>query len=238
MELLNTEKKNIIQQTYSSNNSNNNKDKKKKNRNNDNQIGRTMCLLLRHQAKEFNLDMDKLGFVKINDLFKCKPLIKFKLTRERLDEIVKEDEKGRYEIKDDLIRCVQGHSIKINPEDTLEALTINDIFDFPVVVHGTYYEGWKFIKETGLNRMTRTCVHFAIGYINDKDVISGMRTSCEVYVEINMLTVFFNDIKLYKSKNNVILCPGKEDGAIPSKYFKIVTDKNKECLFNPRYLVS
>jgi len=197
MELLKKDNVKIIDQVNKK--SKNNDKQGKQDKSKDTNISKSMALLLRHQAKEFNLVMDKYGFVKINDLIKCGPLAKYKIDMEKIESIVKNDQKGRYEIKDDLIRAVQGHTIPLNPEDTLEPITIDDVFNYPVVVHGTYYDGWKFIKDTGLNKMQRTCVHFAIGYIDDKEVISGMRTSCEVYVEINMVQIFFNDIKLFRS---------------------------------------
>lgn len=54
------------------------------------------------------------------------------------------------------------------------------------VVHGTYYRHWPSIKEQGLSRMNRTHIHFAPGLPGDSAVISGMRTSCQLYIWINL----------------------------------------------------
>lgn len=53
-----------------------------------------------------------------------------------------------------------------------------------------------------------------------KGVISGMRSSCEVIVEINMARAMLEgNIPFYESENKVILSPGI-NGVIPSKYFR------------------
>jgi RNA:NAD 2'-phosphotransferase (TPT1/KptA family) len=60
------------------------------------------------------------------------------------------------------IRAVQGHTIK-TIEDDLLLVKITDPHLYPVVVHGTDYKAWEFIKASGLKTMGRNHVHFAIG---------------------------------------------------------------------------
>ena len=81
---------------------------------------------------------------------------------------------------------------------------------YNIVVHGTYYEPMKFIMKGGLNKMGRTAIHFAIGLPDNSGVISGMRSSCQVVIEINMPKAMYGEHKLpfYVSNNNVILCEG------------------------------
>ena len=53
--------------------------------------------------------------------------------------------------------CAQGHSLKtVKDEDILTP--INNIFEYPTIVHGTYYQAWELIKKTGLNRMNRNSI--------------------------------------------------------------------------------
>ena len=88
-----------------------------------------------------------------------------------------EDETKGYKI-----RAVQGHSIKVIDEEAIYEL-IEDPSEFPTVVHGTDLKAWtNFIRFSGLNRMGRTHIHFAKGLPGDKDVISGMRSLCEVII--------------------------------------------------------
>jgi 2'-phosphotransferase len=199
-------------------------------------IGKTMCYLLRHQAQEHGLLIESNGFVKLADLLQSAPMKKLKVTTDQVLEIVRTDEKGRYELVDRpplFIRAVQGHSIKsVKDEDILNL--IENIFQYPVVVHGTYYEAWEKIKLTGLNRMTRNSIHFSIGYKEEDHVISGMRQNCQVYVEINAIQSFYNDLKFYVSKNKVVLSPGNE-GVIAPQFFKKVVDNTGKTLYSQKY---
>ena len=68
-----------------------------------------------------------------------------------------------------------------------------------------------------------TILDFAKGLPGDNQVISGMRYSCNVIIEIDMAKAIKDGYKFYKSLNDVILCPGKgEDGALPPTYFSKV----------------
>ena len=62
----------------------------------------------------------------------------------------------------------------------------------------------------------------AIGMPGKKGVISGMRNSSEVVVEINMVkAIKEGQIPFFISENKVILSGGiGEKGFIPSKYFR------------------
>lgn len=71
--------------------------------------------------------------------------------------------------------------------------------------------------------MNRNHVHFAIGEKGDKNVISGMRGNCEVYIELDMSKAMADGMIFYISKNKVVLSAGF-DKVIPPKYFKKVTD--------------
>lgn len=101
------------------------------------------------------------------------------------------------------------------------------------MIHGTFYRNWDIIKINGLSRMRRNHVHFAVGLPSSKEVISGMRNFCEVYIYLNVNLALKDGIKLYKSSNGVILSPGNQEGVIESKYFlKVVDAKTGKFLIN------
>ena len=75
--------------------------------------------------------------------------------------------------------------MKVIKDDELLTL-IEFPWNFDTVVHGTYKEAWNIIKDKGLNRMAWNHIHFAIGYSMKDGVISGMRSSCDIFIEINM----------------------------------------------------
>ncbi|XP_052270010.1 pre-mRNA-splicing factor CWC22 homolog [Dreissena polymorpha] len=75
--------------------------------------------------------------------------------------------------------------------------------------------------------MKRNHIHMAMGEPGDNCVTSGMRSSCEVTIRIDLKKAMEDGIKFFVSANNVILSPGNEDGLIPPKYFELVMDRKK-----------
>jgi 2'-phosphotransferase len=69
---------------------------------------------------------------------------------------------------------------------TEELLTrINNPFQYSQVIHGTYRDPLPLIMQNGLNKMGRNHMHLAVG-LPGNGVISGMRASCQIVVEINI----------------------------------------------------
>lgn len=79
--------------------------------------------------------------------------------------------------------------------------------------------------QTGLNRMTRNHMHLAIG-LPGNGVISGMRTSCQIVIEINIVKAMFgpHQMPFHISSNKVVLAEGLQDGSLPVEYFRYVLD--------------
>jgi 2'-phosphotransferase len=94
----------------------------------------------------------------------------------------------------------------VNTEELLAKITDPSLY--PKVVHGTFIKFWGLIKEGGLNRMTRNHIHFAPGTPKEEGVISGMRSSCDIIIEIDMAAAIKDGISFYISSNNVILTEG------------------------------
>ena len=72
-----------------------------------------LCYLLRHAPDSVGLDMDKHGWVRIEQLIENVNAGKASLTRNLLEKIVDADDKGRFRISPDgvYIKACQGHSI-------------------------------------------------------------------------------------------------------------------------------
>ena len=172
--------------------------------------------------------MDSGGWVLIDDLLQYLNRGNKKVSLDLINEIVNNNEKKRYDVKNEnglnYIRAAQGHTLEaVKTEDLLTP--IENPFIFSTVLHGTYKEPLPLIMKGGLNKMARNHVHMAIA-MNKDGVISGMRNSCEVVVEVNMAKAMYSQHKIpfYISTNQVILSPGTESGAIPPVYFRSVLD--------------
>lgn len=187
---------------------------------------KTLSWLLRHGAKKEGLTISEDGYVLVEELLTHKNCRS--ITVEQLHEIVDTCAKQRYGLKETenghlYIRANQGHSKGIiKTELLLEAIT--DAAEHSVVCHGSYYEAWPLIQKSGLSRMSREHVHFSAFEPDSKATISGMRTSCEIVIYIDMAAAMRDGIKFYKSSNIVILTDGNATGLVPFKYFTKVID--------------
>ncbi|KAF9586580.1 tRNA 2'-phosphotransferase 1 [Lunasporangiospora selenospora] len=80
--------------------------------------------------------------------------------------------------------------------------------------------------------MNRNHIHMAVGLPGENGVISGMRGSCNMYIYIDTEKAFQDEIKFYRSSNNVILSDGKNgDGIIPPLYFQKVVKSSGEVIY-------
>lgn len=189
-------------------------------------FSKKLSLVLRHRAAELGIPIAQNGLVAWQSL-KSLPYFKH-LDDYTLGCLVRDCPKQRFrvELADDgstiLIGANQGHSMEGIEADLVP---ITDVKDCPVAVHGTYYKGWDGIKVSGLSRMARQHIHFAQGLPGDSNVISGMRSSAQVLVYLDVAKCLANGVPLFRSRNGVILSPGVGNtGSIPVEYFERVVD--------------
>jgi 2'-phosphotransferase len=188
-------------------------------------FSRHLTRVLRHSAVEDGIPIDPAGWVEV-DVLLARPEFAG-LTMGLVEQIVRECAKQRYALRtaDDgkaYIRANQGHSLGV-PD--LDLVPITSAADAPIVVHGTYYSAWTAIQKEGLKRMNRQHIHFAIGRPGQNGVISGMRTSAQVLIYLNVARCLKDNVSLLRSANNVILCPGGPDnGPLPPSYFQWAED--------------
>ncbi len=84
-------------------------------------MSKTLSMILRHQAVKMGLEITADGYVKIAELFKLDIMQKFSPTIEKLQDVVSDNDKKRFEISADglSIRAVQGHTIKVWTNETI-----------------------------------------------------------------------------------------------------------------------
>lgn len=196
-------------------------------------VSKFLSYLLRHGAEKHKLHMSSDGFVQINEIIELSQSKSYNLDTKKIEQIVNQNDKKRFELKTDndgnyLIRASQGHSLKnLDEAQLLKEITNPD--DFRILVHGTFNENWKVIKNEGLKIMNRNHVHFAIGFPNDESVISGMRKSCQIFIEIDLKMAMEDGMKFFISSNKVVLSSGI-NGVISPKYFKTVKNQKYQVI--------
>ena len=115
-------------------------------------VSRLMAYILRHSPEEFGLKPDERGFVLLDELVRALKTAYPDVDGEFILEIVKNDPKGRYEIKDGKIRARYGHSYPVS-------LDHGEDMESRVLYHGTPRRNLKSILREGLKPMKRQFVH-------------------------------------------------------------------------------
>ena len=178
-----------------------------------------MTFLLRHSLFEH---MDKGGWIDIQIVLdylnnKNKEQNKNEITLQTIVDYVKNDTKQRFQIKDNKIRAVQGHSKNNVLEDDYiyTKLTINNIQTLKPILHFTFKRNLDSIIQNGLQPINRDCIHFVPN--GDKN-LARKNTNCILEFDAERWILDGNTI--YQAANNVILV--KADKIDFREYLKIV----------------
>ena len=161
-------------------------------------LSKFLSLVLRHNPKLIELDLDKNGWAKVEDLItKCKTKGKI-FDFEELKYIVQNCNKQRYTFNEDLtkIRANQGHSINVDLEFEPKKPPA-------ILFHGTAGKNLESILENGLIKQSRQHVHLSLDL--DTAINVGQRHGKVVVLEIKSGEMYKAGYTFYLSKNNVWL---------------------------------
>ena len=195
---------------------------------------RALSKLLRHSADKREIPHDEMGGIKLETILGLPEFIERNVTSEQISDIVDTSDKKRFIIyKDDddntMVRAAQGHSIQISQQVALSEITLENLnslnIDIRSILHGTYYKSWSLIRQRGLNKMRRLHIHFAKGLPEDGSVVSGMRTTCELIIYLDIVAALNAGLKFYLSENGVVLTPGDNEGYLDKQFFSSVIDR-------------
>ena len=174
-------------------------------------ISKFLSLVLRHSPQTIHLNMDKNGWVEINELIhNAKQYKEIYLNTDLIKTIVETNDKQRFIISDDgeRIRANQGHSIKIDLE--LKSETPPD-----VLYHGTASRFLDDIMKYGLKPMSRQYVHLSATEEIALEV--GKRHGKPIILCINAKEMHEENYNFYLSKNKIWLT-----NEVPAKYIKLI----------------
>jgi putative RNA 2'-phosphotransferase len=173
-----------------------------------NKLSKRLALGLRHNPMlVFSQDLSSDGFIDIDIV-----LDKLNITKDELNDIVDNNDKNRFEIKDDKIRARQGHSIKVN-------LSFDVAIPPDILYHGTNTRSKDIIMNDGIKKMSRQYVHLSFDIETATKV--GLRKCSKdnnlVILKIDALNMYNNDYIFYLSSNNVWLID-----YVPTNYISIL----------------
>ncbi|MCD6529403.1 RNA 2'-phosphotransferase [Candidatus Bathyarchaeota archaeon] len=172
-----------------------------------------MSYLLRHNPE--GLRIDRYGFVDLDELYR-KLKERFSIDKSFIYRIVEKGEKKRFEIVENKIRALYGHTIPVEIE-------LKEDKNTKVFYHGTTSEAVFKILKSGLKPMKRLWVHLSPSVEIARDV--GLRrTRKPVILKVNAEAARKDGIKFYKATDKVYLC-----SFVPPKYIEIVGE-NEESM--------
>ena len=158
------------------------------------------------------------------------------VTVDQIRHVVDSSGKQRFSISEKdgelFIRANQGHSSSgIDQEQLLERLDESALLAIGGgrAVHGTYRSAWPAIIDSGgLMPMARHHIHLAADLPGESGVISGMRSSSEIHIWVDLLGASRAGVPFFRSANGVILTPGlAASRQLPSQFFVRVVDTQK-----------
>jgi putative RNA 2'-phosphotransferase len=172
-------------------------------------ISKFMSLVLRHSPETIHLNMDKNGWVSIQELIDNTNKYKnMHLTLDLVKIVVKTNDKQRFIISDDgkRIRANQGHSINVDLQ--LECKMPPDI-----LYHGTATRFLDSKMRDGLKPMKRQYVH--LSRTEEIALTVGKRHGKPIVLYIDTKRMYEEGYKFYLSENKVWLIE-----EVPVKYIK------------------
>lgn len=189
-------------------------------------ISRALSKILRHSAVKDKIPIDEEGWVDIQDTLSHPRLKSLRVTHQDISRVVNNCKKQRFKVQGSRIRANQGHLIPTVLTTSLKLLTPETI---PLVIyHGTYLKKLPLIFTSGgLSRMTRNQIHFTLPSLSQ---ILGIRGNVDALIYINVEKCLIHGLEFFSSDNEVILCPGNEQGIVPTELFDKIMDREGKVL--------
>lgn len=172
---------------------------------------RYISLILRHKPEVIGIELDEHGWANVAQLIagvnRTHPL-----TIELLEQIVANDNKGRFAFNEDktCIRANQGHSVPVDVE-----LTQTEPPE--ILYYGTSEKYVEGIHAQGLLSKSRLFVHLSADIETAKKV--GARHGKPVIYQVNTAQMKMDGFIFYRSVNGVWLTK-----TVPAKYLEIISN--------------
>jgi putative RNA 2'-phosphotransferase len=172
---------------------------------------RFLSLVLRHDPGAVGLRLDDAGWVEVDALLRAVSEHRGPMTRQRLDRIVAENDKKRFEFDADgrRIRASQGHSVAVE-------LGYSPRTPPPVLYHGTAKQSVEAIFRDGLLPRSRQQVHLSADTATALRV--GSRHGEAVVLTVAAAQMTEQGHEFFLSTNGVWLT-----GAVPPRFLGRVT---------------
>ncbi len=166
-------------------------------------LSKFLAVVLRHNPENFNIALDERGFAPLNDVW---AVIKHKYgdtySRDDLESIVHngdDNAKKRYEIMDNHIRAMYGHSKPTIVYPSIEP---------PIkLFHGTNAKALINIRKNGLSAQQRQYVHMTTSY-DTAVLVASRRTNEPIILTIHAKEAYKNGLIFHNPEGELYLSKG------------------------------
>ena len=118
-------------------------------------ISKLLSLILRHRPDEFGLNMDEYGYIPIEEVTEAVQQRYAEVGEEDIRRLVDDSSPKRFEIVDEYIRALYGHSFYLEIDD--------DPIDPPEKLFmGTTVKAGRKVSEEGLRPVDRSYLHLSM----------------------------------------------------------------------------
>lgn len=178
-------------------------------------ISKKMSYALRHNPDKYGIKLDEYGYTNLDHFISALNLVhRLALTRDDIATVIAQSNKKRFEIKDDRICALYGHSIPgiIHHQEATPPA---------VLYHGTARRFLPSIQELGLLPMRRQFVHLSTD-ISTAYQVGARHDSHPVILAIDTKAALNAGFKFYVGNEQVWLAD-----EIPARFFHVLP-KNSE----------
>lgn len=168
-------------------------------------VSKYVSYLLRHNPED--LEMDEDGFVDLDELVSKVRRRYPTVDRNFLTRIVDESERKRFEIAENRIRALYGHTVPVHIE-------LKEDKRIARLYHGTTLQASREILEKGLQPMRRRWVHLSPTKEIAREV-GRRRTNSPVVLVIDASEARNQGVRFYQATVKVYVCKH-----VPAKYIK------------------
>lgn len=174
------------------------------------ELSKFLSLILRHKPSAANIELDEHGWANVEELIAGINQVDSNndIDMEKLEEIVRTDNKQRYSFSEDktLIRANQGHSIPVDVE-------LEEVVPPEYLWHGTATKYMESIDKEGLVPKSRLYVHLS----GDEEtaIKVGKRHGKLLMYKVHSSKMSQEGYKFYRSVNGVWLTK-----AVPAEYLE------------------
>lgn len=174
------------------------------------ELSKFISLILRHKPSATNIELDEHGWANVDELITGINQVDSRnnMDMEKLEEIVRTDNKQRYSFNEDktLIRANQGHSIPVDVE-------LQEIVPPEYLWHGTGQKYMESIDKEGLVPKSRLYVHLSGDVETATNV--GKRHGKLLMYKVLSKKMVEDGYKFYRSVNGVWLTK-----TVPAEYLE------------------